>query len=122
MKLPLQLVFKDFVRFSALVSRFLRTDGGIEPHFRIHVFMYGNRAVMIAPARRINGHGPVSCHPVMRMIDFPAQSFCSFFLGIIICLSVFPIVVISIRADAKPPQQPADAEFPVMLFNKPIIL
>lgn len=84
--------------------------------------MYGNRAVMTAPARQINGHGPVSCHPVMRMVNFPDQGFSSFFFGIIIRLSVFPIVVISIRTDSKPPQQPADAEFPVMLFNKPISL
>ena len=68
LKLPLQPVFKDFVRFSALVTRFLRTDRGIQPHFCIHVFMYGNRAVMTAPARQIDSHGPVSRHPVMRMI------------------------------------------------------
>lgn len=77
---------------------------------------------MTAPARQINGHGPVSGHPVMHMVNFPDLSFYSFFLGIIIRLPVFPVVVISIRVDAKPPQQPANAEFPVMLFNKPISL
>ena len=77
---------------------------------------------MTALARQINGHGPVSCHPVMHMVNFPDLSFYSFFFGIIICLPVFPVVIISIRADAKPPKQPTDAEFPVMLFNKPISL
>ena len=77
---------------------------------------------MTAYARQIDGHGPVSRHPVMHMVNFPNQRFCSFLLGIIIRLSVFPIVVISIQADAKPPQQPADAEFPVMPFDKSISL
>lgn len=82
MKLLMQPVFKDFVRFPA----------------------------------------PVSCHSVMRMVNFPDQRFCCFFPGIIISLPVFPIVVIGILADAKPPQPPADAEIPVVLFNKPISL
>lgn len=53
---------------------------------------------------------------------FPDQRFCCVFPGIIIRLPVLWVVVISIRADARPPQQPADAKFPVMLFNKPISL
>ena len=94
----------------------------MQSHFRIHVFMHGKRAVMKAPARQINGHGPVSCHSVMHMVNFPDLRFYSFFPGIIICLSVFPVVVIGIRADAKPPQQPADTEFFVMLFDESISL
>ena len=84
--------------------------------------MYGNCAVMASPARQIDSHGSVSRHPVMRMVNFPDQRFCRFFLGIIIRLSALPIVVISIRADAEPPKQPADAEFPVMPFDKAISL
>ena len=122
LKLPLQLVFKNFMRFSAPVTRFLRADEGIQLHFCIHVFMYGNRAVMIASTCQINSHGPVSGHPVMRMVNFPDLYFYRFFLGIIIRLPVFSVVVISVRADAKPPQYPADAEFSVMLLNKPISL
>ncbi len=122
MKFLLQLVFKDFVRFSAPVTRSPRTDEGIQPHFRIHVFVYGNGAVMTAPACQIDGHGPVSCHPVMLIVNFPDQRFGGSFPCIIIRLSVFPIVVISIRTDAKPPQQPADAKVFVMLFHKPISL
>lgn len=99
-----------------------KADEGIQPHFRIHVFMYGNRAVMTAPARRIDSHGPVSCNPVMRMVNFSDQRFCCVFLGIIIRLPVFPIVVISIRTDVELPQHPADAEFFVILFYKPISL
>ncbi len=58
----------------------------------------------------------------MRMVNFPDLCFYSFFLGIIIRLPVFPVVVISVRADAKLPEYPADAEFSVMLLNKPISL
>lgn len=122
LKLPLHLVFKNFMRFSAPVTRFLRADERIQLHFCIHVFMYGNRAVMIASTCQINSHGPVSGHPVMRMVNFPDLCFYSFFLGIIIRLPVFPVVVISVRADAKLPEYPADAEFSVMLLNKPISL
>ena len=32
------------------------------------------------------------------------------FLGIIICLSVPPVVIVGIRAYPQPPQEPADAE------------
>ena len=84
--------------------------------------MYGKRAVMTAPARQIDSHGPVSRHPIMRMVNFPNQRFYRFLLDIIIRLSVFPIVVISIRADAKSPKEPADAELCVLLFDKSISL
>ena len=84
--------------------------------------MYGKRAVMTAPARQIDSHGPVSSHPIMRMVNFPNQRFYRFLLDIIIRLSMFPIVVISIRADAKSPKEPADAELCVLLFDKSISL
>ena len=44
------------------------------------------------------------------------------FLGIIIRLPVFPVVVISIRADAQPLQQPAGAIFLMVLVNESISL
>ena len=75
---------------------------------------------------KISFHGGIvvgiSRYPVMRMINMPDLCFYYFFLGIITRLTVFPVVVISIRADAEPPQQPADAEFPAMLFNQSISL
>ena len=58
----------------------------------------------------------------MCMVNFPDQRFYCFFPSIIIRLPVFPVVVISIRADAKPPEQPADVEFLVMPLDKPISL
>ena len=47
-------------------------------------------------------------------------NFC--FLGIIICLPVLPVVIVGIRADRQPPQQPAYPEFFMVLFDKPISL
>ena len=44
------------------------------------------------------------------------------FLGIIICLPVLPVVIVGIRADPQPPQEPADAEFFLMTVNKSISL
>ena len=44
------------------------------------------------------------------------------FLGIIIRLPVFPVVIVGIRADPQPPQQPADAEFFLVLIDEPVSL
>jgi len=44
------------------------------------------------------------------------------FLGIIIRLPVFPVVIVGIRANRQPPQQPADTEFFLMTVNKSISL
>ena len=44
------------------------------------------------------------------------------FLGIIICLPMLPVVIVGIRADPQPPQEPADAEFLLMIINKSISL
>ena len=44
------------------------------------------------------------------------------FLGIIICLPMLPVVIVGIRADPQLPQEPADAEFLLMILNKSISL
>ena len=44
------------------------------------------------------------------------------FWGIITCLPVFPVVIVSVRADRQPPQQPAYPEFFMVLFDKSISL
>jgi hypothetical protein len=44
------------------------------------------------------------------------------FLGIIIRLPVFPVVIVGIRTNRQPPQQPADTEFFLMTVNKSISL
>ena len=44
------------------------------------------------------------------------------FLGIIICLPMLPVVIVGILADPQSPQEPADAEFLLMIINKSISL
>ena len=52
------------------------------------------------------------------MVDFADLPLDFRFFGIIIRLPVFPVVIVGIRADPQPPQQPADAEFFLRLKNK----
>ena len=45
--------------------------------------------------------GPISIHPVVRMIYFLNRSFYRLFLPEIICLMIFKIVIICIRTDME---------------------
>ena len=56
------------------------------------------------------------------MVDFRNLLLNCCFLGVIIRLPVFPVVIIGIRADPQPPQQPADTEFLVVLVDEPVSL
>ena len=58
----------------------------------------------------------------MAMVDAADLLLNLRFLGIIIRLPVFPVVIVGIRADPQLPQQPTGAEFFMVLFNKPISL
>ena len=84
--------------------------------------MDGSGAVAVSFTLQIGRHGTVAVNTVMPVVDFIylPLSFC--FLGVIIRLPVFPVVIVGIRADPQPPQQPADAEFLMVLFDKPISL
>lgn len=84
--------------------------------------MDGSGAVAISFALQIGRHGTVAINTVVPVVDFIylLLDFC--FLGVIIRLPVFPVVIVGIRADPQPPQQPAGAEFFMMLVNKPVSL
>ncbi len=58
----------------------------------------------------------------MPVVDFRNLFLDCCFLGIIIRLPVFPVVIVGIRADPQAPQQPADAEFFMVLVDKPVSL
>ena len=77
---------------------------------------------MISSAGQINRHAPITNDTVMFMINFVNLCQNLGFLGIIICLPVFPVVIIRIRANIQSPEQPTDTEFFLMLINKPISL
>ena len=117
-----QLVFEYLMWFSVFIIRLFRTDNGAKPHFHIHVFVYGGGAVGIAPARQIDCHAPVTVNTVVFMIDFVNLCLDFLFMGIITRLPVFPVVVVCIRIDIQPVQQPADAEFVMVFFDESISL
>ena len=94
----------------------------MQAHFSIHIFMDGCVAVAVPFTLQIGRHPAIAVNTVVSVVnltDLPLD-FC--FLGVIICLPVFPVVIIGIRADRQAPQQPAGAEFFLVLVNKPVSL
>ncbi len=79
-------------------------------------------AIAVPPALQIGSHTAVPVYSIVAVVDFFYLFLDFLFLGIIIRLPVFPVVIVGIRADPQPPQQPADAEFFMVLFDKPISL
>ena len=77
---------------------------------------------MKAFACQINGHASVSVHSIVLVINLSDLRLYPRFLGIVICLPVFPVVIISIRANIQPTQQPAQPKIFLIFFNKPISL
>lgn len=78
--------------------------------------------VAVPSAFHIDRHAAVSVYSIVAVVDLfnLLLGFC--FLGIIIRLPVLPVVIVGIRADRQPPQQPAYPEFFMVLFDKPISL
>ena len=84
--------------------------------------MNGDRTVMEAFACQINGHASVSVHTIVLVVNLPDLRLYPGFLGIVIRLPVFPVVIVSIRANIQPTQQPAKPKIFVIFFDKPISL
>ena len=84
--------------------------------------MDSRAAVAASHAFQISCHAAVTVHAVMVVADIPDLLLDLCFLGMIIRLPVFPVVVISIRADSQPLQQPADTVFLMVSVNEPISL
>ena len=105
-----------------LCSRLFGTDDGMQPQFPVHIFMDRGGAVAVSFALQIDCHAAVAVNSVVfvvNLIDL-LLDFC--FLGVIIRLPVFPVVVVGIRVQTQPPQQPADAESFMILVDKPVSL
>ena len=79
-------------------------------------------AVVVASTFQIDCHPAVAVYTVMTVVNFLYLHLNFRFVGIVICLSVFPVVIVGIRTNFQPSQQPANAEFLVILLNKPISL
>ncbi len=105
-----------------LCSRFFGANDGAQTHLRIHVFMDGCSTVAVPCTFQISGHAAVTVHSIMAVIDAADLLLNLCFLSIIIGLPVFAVVIVGIRTDLQPPQQPADAEFFLMTVNKLINL
>ena len=99
-----QLVFKYFVGLPRLCAWFLGADDRVQAQFLVHIFMDSRAAVAVPSAFQISCHTAVTVHTIMAVVDIPDLLLNLCFLGIIIRLPVFPVVVISIRADAQPLQ------------------
>jgi len=110
------------MRLPWLCPWFFRADDGMQPHLSVHIFMDGSGAVAVSFTLQIDRHGTVAVNTVVPVVDFIylPLNFC--FLGVIIRLPVFPVVIVGIRTDPQPSQQPAGAEFFVVLVNKLVSL
>ena len=84
--------------------------------------MDGYRTVVEAFASQINGHASVSVYTIVLVVNLSDLRLYLGFLSIVIRLPVFPVVIVSIRANIQPTQQPAKPKIFVIFFNKPISL
>jgi len=77
-------------------------------------------AVVVSLALQIGRHAAIAVNTVVPMVNLInlLLDFC--FLGKIILLPVFPVVIVSIRVDPQAPEQPAGAELFMVLVNKPV--
>lgn len=122
MEILIQQVLKYLVWFSRLCSCFFGAYDGVQTKFRIHVFVNGCGAVVVSRASQVNCHAAVAVHTVVAVINVPDLFLNLCFLSAIVRLTMLPVVIIGIGTDLKPPQQPTDAEFFIVLFDESINL
>ncbi len=79
-------------------------------------------AVAVSFALQIDRHAAVALNAVVFVVDLfnLLLDFC--FLSVIICLPVFPVVIVSIRAQTQPSQQPENTESFMILVDKSVSL
>lgn len=77
---------------------------------------------MIAFTLQIYSHAPVTDGAIVFVIDFVDLILNFLFMGIVICLPVFPIVVVCVWTNTKLPKKPAQAKQIMILINKSISL
>ena len=88
----------------------------------IHVFVNGRSTVAMSRSFQICSHTAVAVFSIMAVVNVADLLLNLRFLGIIICLPVFSVVIVSIRPELQPPQEPANAEFLLMIVHKSISL
>ena len=122
MEILIQFVIKYFMGLPWLCPRSLGADDGTQAQFPVHIFMDCCLTVAVPPVLQIGSHTAVPVYSIVAVVDLFDLFLDFLFLGTITRLPVFPVVIVGIRADPQPPQQPADAEFFMVLFDKPISL
>ena len=122
MEILIQFVIKYFMGLPWLCPRSLGADDGTQAQFPVHIFMDCCLTVAVPPALQIGSHTAEPVYSIVAVVNLFDLFLDFLFLGTIIRLPVFPVVIVGIRADPQPPQQPADAEFLMVLFDKPISL
>ena len=121
-KILLELIFKHFMRLPTLVVQFFRTNHRIKLQFLIHILMNGCGTVMNPSTSKINRHRPITVNTMMFVVNCFDLGENFHFLSTISSLPVFPVVVISIRANGKPAQQPTNPKFSMILLDESISL
>ena len=122
MEILIQPVFKDLMRFSVLISWFLGADNGEKTHLCVHIFMNSGRTVMETLTFQVDRHTPVSVHTIVGMVYFLNPRLNRCFPGIVIRFPMFPVVIISIRMQFQPPEQPANTKLVLILVDESISL
>lgn len=77
---------------------------------------------MIAFTLQIYSHAPITDGAIVFVIDFVNLILNFLFIGIVIRLPVFPVVIVCIWEDAKPPEEPAQTKQFMIPVNKSISL
>ena len=78
---------------------------------------------MIPPATKIGMYGPVSINAAMGVIYFTNRVFDFIFMPvIIISLSIFKVIIISIGEYIELPEKPSQPEYFIVFLNKSISL
>ena len=94
----------------------------MQAHLPVHIFMDGSGAITVPFAFQVDRHAAIAIDAVVPVVDliYLPLDFC--FLGVIIRLPVLPVVIVGIRTDSQPLQQPADAEFFMVLVDETVSL
>ena len=79
-------------------------------------------AIAVSSAFQIGSHAAVAINTVMAVVDFFNLFLYLRLLGAVIRLPVFSVVIIGIRTNLQPAQQPADTEFFMISVNESISL
>ena len=94
----------------------------MQAQFHIHIFMDCCLAVAVPSAFQIGRHATVSVYSVVAVVDLFDLLLDLCFLDVIIRLSVFLVVIVRIRAEPQPSQQPAGAKSFMVLVDESVIL